>query len=57
MRRAGGALSVPLSVAVVAVLGMVFSRVRAKIIGETLADGANEDSRGAFFARKMIDTH
>lgn|GEM_PF-1435574 len=46
MRRAGGALSVPLSVAVVAVLGMVFSRVRAKIIGQTLFPGVLQGNAG-----------
>lgn len=46
MRRAGGALSVPLSVAVVAVLGMVFSRVRVKITGQTLFPGVLQGNAG-----------
>lgn len=46
MRRAGGALSVPLSVAVVAVLGMVFSRVRVKITGQTLFLGVLQVNAG-----------
>lgn len=39
VRRAGGALLTPLSVAVVAVLGMVFNRTRARITGKTLFFG------------------
>lgn len=46
MRRAGGALSVPLSVAVVAVPGMVFSRVRVKITGQTLFPGVLQGNAG-----------
>lgn len=46
MRRAGGALSVPLSVAVVVVLGMVFSRVRVKITGQTLFPGVLQGNAG-----------
>ena len=46
MRRAGGALSVPLSVAVVVVPGMVFSRVRVKITGQTLFLGVLQGNAG-----------
>lgn len=46
MRRAGGALSVPLSVVVVVVLGIVFSRVRVKITGQTLFPGVLQGNAG-----------
>lgn len=46
MRRAGGALSVPLSVVVVVVLGIVFSRVRVKITGQTLFLGVLQGNAG-----------
>lgn len=46
MRRAGGVLLTPLSVAVVAVLGMVFSRVRVKITGQTLFPGVLQGNAG-----------
>ena len=46
MRRAGGVLSVPLSVVVVVVLGMVFSRVRVKITGQTLFPGVLQGNAG-----------
>ena len=46
MRRAGGVLLTPLSVAVVAVLGMVFSRVRVKITGQTLFLGVLQGNAG-----------
>lgn len=46
MRRARGALLVSLSVAVVVVLGMVFSRVRVKITGQTLFPGVLQGNAG-----------
>ena len=46
MRRAGGALSVPLSVVVVAVPGMVFSRVHVKITNQTLFPGVLQGNAG-----------
>ena len=46
MRRAGGVLLTPLSVAVVAVLGMVFSRVRVEITGQTLFPGVLQGNAG-----------
>ena len=46
VRRAGGVLLTPLSVAVVAVLGMVFSRVRVKITGQTLFPGVLQGNAG-----------
>ena len=46
VRRAGGALSVLLSVVVVVVLGIVFSRVRVKITGQTLFLGVLQGNAG-----------
>ena len=46
MRRAGGALLTSLSVVVVVVLGMVFSRVRVKITGQTLFLGVLQGNAG-----------
>lgn len=46
VRRAGGALSVPLSVVVVVVLGIVFSRVRVKITGQTLFPSVLQGNAG-----------
>lgn len=46
MRRAGGALLTSLSVVVVVVLGMVFSRVRVKITGQTLFPGVLQGNAG-----------
>ena len=46
VRRAGGALSAPLSVVVVVVLGIVFSRVRVKITGQTLFPSVLQGNAG-----------
>ena len=46
VRRAGGVLLTPLSVVVVVVLGIVFSRVRVKITGQTLFLGVLQGNAG-----------
>lgn len=46
MRRAGGALLTSLSVVVVVVLGMVLSRVRVKVAGQTLFPGVLQGNAG-----------